>query len=254
MRLGDSEAALLSTFPACLDAFQVHHWTIGRASALRHLRRHFPAKGSEGPPTTEGRTNPHRHFFSTMKIEVPDRRLTGWPIRKPSARGSRNGPRKGPERPLKRAIVENSTAAPVGKCPLSANRRPLRCVVGLTRRFVFGKGRRVASRNRLVELYKLPPIDVFRSTELALWRSDVTRCDDSRNRLAEESPRPSLSDGCQSYGTLAAPAGGGREAKTLVFHGAASVKTLGALQPRPKTDAARPGGSRRERSPASHRR
>ncbi|EJK70763.1 hypothetical protein THAOC_07850, partial [Thalassiosira oceanica] len=34
----------------------------------------------------------------------------------------------------------------------------------------------------------------------------------------------------------------------------ASLETLGALRPRPKTDAARPGGSRRERSPASHRR
>ncbi|EJK77559.1 hypothetical protein THAOC_00602, partial [Thalassiosira oceanica] len=50
-------------------------------------------------------------------IAVPDL-LRKWLYREPSARGARNGPRKGQGRPAKRVFVENLTAASVRKCTL----------------------------------------------------------------------------------------------------------------------------------------
>ncbi|EJK67378.1 hypothetical protein THAOC_11598, partial [Thalassiosira oceanica] len=88
----------------------------------------------------------------------PDR-LTKWPIRTPSAWGSRNGPRKGPRSPVKRVFIENLTAASVRECPSSTKRdqRPaargpladLDRVVGRTLEGVVRIVRKLASWNRL---------------------------------------------------------------------------------------------------------
>ncbi|EJK76992.1 hypothetical protein THAOC_01206, partial [Thalassiosira oceanica] len=111
-------------------------------------------------------------------------------------------------------------------------------------------GRKVASRNRLVELYKPLSIDEFGSPELAPKEKRWVRSDDSRRRLAEESITTINHE--VSY-EIAAPIGGGREAKMLSIHGVASTMGLrlgrhsthcGGVS---KTDAARPRGSGKKR-------
>ncbi|EJK72877.1 hypothetical protein THAOC_05548 [Thalassiosira oceanica] len=91
-----------------------------------------------------------------MKIEVARSAYRVAHSRRPRP-GITDGPREGPGKAVKRAFVENSTLASVRNCPLSAKSRPS----------VFGMGRKVASRNRLVELYKPLSIDVFRPTQFA---------------------------------------------------------------------------------------
>ena len=98
-----------------------------------------------------------------MKIEVPDR-LGKWLYKEPSARGSRNGPRKGPGRPAKRAFVENLPHASVRECPSSAKRDPRgpldRVVRAKPTRGPLGMERKAASWKALAELYKRLPIEV----------------------------------------------------------------------------------------------
>ncbi|EJK65321.1 hypothetical protein THAOC_13828, partial [Thalassiosira oceanica] len=73
--------------------------------------------------TEVGQTRTGRHFFSTMKIEVPDR-LGKWFYGKPSAWGSRNCPQNGPWRPARRAIVEIRLRPRSETAPKAGERRP----------------------------------------------------------------------------------------------------------------------------------
>ncbi|EJK60086.1 hypothetical protein THAOC_19624 [Thalassiosira oceanica] len=107
-----------------------------------------------------------------MKIEVARSAYRVAHSRAPGP-GTTERASEGPGKAVKRAFVENSTLASVRNCPLSFIGKiatlggPHDRVV----RQVFGMGRKVASRNRLVELYKPLSIDVLRSTEPALPRS-----------------------------------------------------------------------------------
>ncbi|EJK61679.1 hypothetical protein THAOC_17789 [Thalassiosira oceanica] len=123
-----------------------------------------------------------------IEVEVPDR-LGKWLYREPPARGSRSGPPNGqgmaPDA-RNRSEFDRSLRQKVPFVGQNASRGGPRSCRGEWPNFdeVVGNGRKVASWKALVELYKPPSVDAFRS-------------------------RPSSRRG-------------GYEAKTLALHGAAS--------------------------------
>ncbi|EJK70592.1 hypothetical protein THAOC_08035 [Thalassiosira oceanica] len=153
-----------------------------------------------------------------MEIEGPYRLgKFKWLYREPSARGSRNGPRKGRGMPAKRAFVEKLTAASVRKALRSATRDPRlpsnRVVQTNSRRGLVGMGRKVASWNRLVEIYKSLRIG-------------------ARAVRAREEMRPTQP--------------GGSRKKKIRGGGGASGAISTPEEPRPKNDGASAGGGREE--------
>ncbi|EJK44360.1 hypothetical protein THAOC_37107, partial [Thalassiosira oceanica] len=88
---------------------------------------------------------------SAVLTVVPDR-LTKWPVGKPSAWGSRNGPQNGPGGPVMRAIVEIRLWPPSETALRSAKRDRGRRSMYLD--VVVRMGRKVASWRALAEVYK----------------------------------------------------------------------------------------------------
>ncbi|EJK55672.1 hypothetical protein THAOC_24570, partial [Thalassiosira oceanica] len=172
-----------------------------------------------------------------MKIEVPDR-LGKWPVRKPSPWGSRNDPPSGPRRPAKRVFIENSALASVRKCPSSAKRDPDPRIVscGRTRRGPQNrlKSSFLESSRRALQVALDRRIQGRRGWELGRLERHAVCCgdDDTRHSASMESMMM----------------------RRLERHAAFSGDVHGVQRRCPKTDAARPGGSRRRRHAARWRR
>ncbi|EJK55460.1 hypothetical protein THAOC_24810 [Thalassiosira oceanica] len=120
---------------------------------------------------------------------------SAWKVAHSKALGPRiiERPPNGPGRPLRRAFVENSTAASVRECPFSAKRA--RGGPDSIVSWVFRIVRKVASRKALVELYKSLSIDEFRSTARAvralqeMRRHEVTTTETVPSRRRRRSAR-----------------------------------------------------------------
>ncbi|EJK59562.1 hypothetical protein THAOC_20194, partial [Thalassiosira oceanica] len=126
-----------------------------------------PVLRSKGPATPKGRTNPHRHFlsldracaWSKMKIEVPVRLLYQVAHLKALGLGTTERASGRPGEAQKARIYRKFERASVRECPSIGKTLPAAdlelesCRAGQTDGSL-RMGRKVASRNRLVEPYK----------------------------------------------------------------------------------------------------